>query len=89
LQNDGHLLAISEQETAMAMAEKGDVGGIGGFFFFFFPENLFHLVPRYLPTDLPTYSSTHVFMDERYLLKHPSSSTVFIHNDKFLTTYPI
>jgi hypothetical protein len=29
LQNDGHLLAISEQETAMAMAEKGDVGGAG------------------------------------------------------------
>ncbi len=29
MQNDGHLLAISEQETAMAMAEKGDVGAAG------------------------------------------------------------
>ncbi len=27
MQNDGHLLAISEQETAMA--EKGDVGAAG------------------------------------------------------------
>lgn len=29
MQNDGHLLAISEQETAMAMAEKADLGAAG------------------------------------------------------------
>ncbi len=46
--------------------------------------------PSYPGTYLLTYLLKHVFMDERDILKHPSSSTVFIHNDSFdhLPIYP-
>ncbi len=71
LQNDGHLLAISEHENGDGDGREGRYGGSGGFFFFFFfPENREDegdapsVLPRYLPTHLPTQARVHGW--ERY-----------------------